>query len=547
MRSEGSRLAHPGRRSARRRYAWVVAAGKYERAIPLLPDNRESARLAGWLYYVVGWLYRVFDHDRSLEALEQARHVGSKTDDDVLVACSLGSIGLLRSFTGDLSEGIELMRQGVEQLNELTQGAKRDQFESPAFEIDADDPAVQFIGEGNFSGWLAATGRLSESIERGERATERYDSAIRNGSPTTVTTGVDEPPLVALTNAYGLIGDPERASYWADRAKQYHRSIGHHLMVIAALIVEFERVIIPYWTDDIDQRRRWSLEAAEAFSVGAGSFSADPESADYVSPQLSFIEGEWDQATRSASRFVQIAFEQGVRQSAYATLGWIALHRGNSRDAWTQIERALPSGLQSEPGSIQYYGTLGLLELATNIALADGDLRRSREAIDAHRRWLDFGGAIFTRSSVYLAEARYWLAAGDRPEARAFAERALSGAEQPRQPLALMAAHRFLGHLNTLDSQIDEAEGHLAAALGLADACIAPFERALTLVELARLRFAEQDTVAAVSAWMRPRRSVSRSKRNRRSTSSLNLGPGPRKKAKSISLHMVSRLARSKC
>ena len=483
---------------ARRRYAWIVAADKYERAIPLLPEDRESARLAGWLYYVVGWLNRVFDHTRSLEALEQARLAGGETGDEVLVACSLGSIGLLRSFTGDLSEGIELMRQGVEQLNELTQGTKQDQFESPPFEIDADDPAVQFPGEGNLSGWLTAAGRIRESIERGEAAAERYDSAIASGTPRTVTTGLDEPPLVALTNAHGLLGNPERASFWADRAKQQHRSTGHHLMVSAAFTVELERVIIPYRTDDINQRNRWSREASAVFRASAGSFSIEQDAAENVSAKLSFIEGEWDRAADWASRFAEIAFEQGIRQTAYATLGWIALHRGNYRDAWEQVERALPpSGLQSEPGTIQYYGMLGLLELASNIALASDDLPCAREAIDTHWRWLNYGEAVFTRSSAHLAEAQYQLSGGDRAQSRTSAERALRRAERPRQPLALLAAHRFLGHLDGLDGRLESANKHLSKAFDLADACLAPFERALTQVEMARLRIAEGDTDGA--------------------------------------------------
>src|SRR6185312_9023959 len=63
-------------------------------------------------------------------------------------------------------------------------------------------------------------------------------------------------------------------------------------------------------------------------------------------------------------------------------------------------------------------------------------------------------------------------------------------ASDPRQPLALIAVHRFLGQLDTEAAQFEAAEEQLGTSLNLADACAAPFERALTLLEIARLRFA---------------------------------------------------------
>ena len=72
--------------------------------------------------------------------------------------------------------------------------------------------------------------------------------------------------------------------------------------------------------------------------------------------------------------------------------------------------------------------------------------------------------------------------------ARSLAEQALAYASDPRQPLALIAVHRFLGQLDTEEQQFETAEEHLRESLKLADACQAPFERALTLLEIAKLR-----------------------------------------------------------
>ena len=72
-------------------------------------------------------------------------------------------------------------------------------------------------------------------------------------------------------------------------------------------------------------------------------------------------------------------------------------------------------------------------------------------------------------------------------------------ATEPRQPLALLAAHRLLGELDTDAGRFDGARGHLAASLALADACAAPYERALTLLALAECHAATESRADASS------------------------------------------------
>ena len=89
--------------------------------------------------------------------------------------------------------------------------------------------------------------------------------------------------------------------------------------------------------------------------------------------------------------------------------------------------------------------------------------------------------------------------------ARHFAEQALTLASEPRQPLALIAIHRFLGQLGTQDGRVELAGNHLAQSLALAEACAAPFERALTLLEFAQLHLTtgKIDQAQAVLAEVR--------------------------------------------
>jgi hypothetical protein len=98
---------------------------------------------------------------------------------------------------------------------------------------------------------------------------------------------------------------------------------------------------------------------------------------------------------------------------------------------------------------------------------------------------------VLGRADGALGWAAYHHANHDPASARGAAEQALAHASDPRQPLALLAVHRFLGQLDTEAAHLDAAEAHLDESMRLADACAAPFERALTLLEIARLHIAE--------------------------------------------------------
>ena len=59
---------------------------------------------------------------------------------------------------------------------------------------------------------------------------------------------------------------------------------------------------------------------------------------------------------------------------------------------------------------------------------------------------------------------------------RAHTEAALARATEPRQPLALLAAQRTLGELDSATGRHAAATAHLDAALALAAACAAPYD-----------------------------------------------------------------------
>ena len=119
--------------------------------------------------------------------------------------------------------------------------------------------------------------------------------------------------------------------------------------------------------------------------------------------------------------------------------------------------------------------------------------------MEAHDAWLAWSESVLGRADGQLVWAGYHWAAGDIARARLAAEDALALAFAPAQPLVALIAHRLLGEIATTAGHRLIAAEHLAAALDLATACDAPFERALTLLVLAQLRLMTGATDEAAS------------------------------------------------
>jgi DNA-binding CsgD family transcriptional regulator len=254
--------------------------------------------------------------------------------------------------------------------------------------------------------------------------------------------------------------------------------------------------LLRYLPEDRAERQRHA-EAAQAVWVQAVG-ALDELSPPLVHVPLLFVEGRWDEAhtlafavhERSQARWSHVLVAMGV-------LGLLARHRGDTALAWTVVREGIPEGPGTPLGTLRYADTLALQELAAALATDACDLTTARAWLEAHDRWVAWGGTVLGQAEGHLGWVAYYRAAGDVERACGHAERALALASEPRQPLALLAAHRLLGELDGDRDASTAAERHLYAALDLADACAAPFERALTLVSLATLRARTGETDAA--------------------------------------------------
>jgi DNA-binding CsgD family transcriptional regulator len=202
---------------------------------------------------------------------------------------------------------------------------------------------------------------------------------------------------------------------------------------------------------------------------------------------VALLEGRWAEARRLAEAGVAFA-TIGHAQSAGAALGLLARRQGGPEAAWARVRERHPAGPGTEPGGCFFLPGRALQGLAAELALDAGDRATAARWIAAHGRWLDWSGAVLWQAEHALLRARHARLAGDLAAATAHAAAALARAGDPRQPLALLAAHRLLGELALEAGRPDEGVPHLDAALTLADACAAPYERALTLLALADLR-----------------------------------------------------------
>jgi ATP/maltotriose-dependent transcriptional regulator MalT len=171
--------------------------------------------------------------------------------------------------------------------------------------------------------------------------------------------------------------------------------------------------------------------------------------------------------------------------------------QGNLARARECLRFALPDGPATQPSNYYFYSTLWLFRIGAALAIDERDAETARRWIDAHDQWLDWSKRILDRPAGMLLRATCHVLSGERADAYAVAEAALAQSLAPRQPLALLATHRFLGQLDLAEGRHESAARHLDVALRMTEQCAAQYDRALTLLALAELALATSDVATA--------------------------------------------------
>jgi DNA-binding CsgD family transcriptional regulator len=307
-----------------------------------------------------------------------------------------------------------------------------------------------------------------------------------------------ENPSWGLAHALASLGQPAEArrQYARARADCYARNDPYSLLYI--LFAELQHLTLPYYADDLPERARLVAAEAPALAQLTETALGTPYPAQVDLP-VALLEGRWSEAHRLAEAG-RAAATVGHAQSAGAASGVLARWRGEPATAWARVRERHPAGPDVAPGDCFFVPGLALLALAAELALDAGDPTAATAWIDAHGRWLAWSGAVLWQPEHLLLRARHALVSDVPGAARDHAEAALAHADEPRQPLALLAAHRLLGEVDTAAGRHADARAHLDRAIALADACAAPYERALILLALAELQVAEGQHDAAQSS-----------------------------------------------
>ena len=454
---------------AQRAYAWLTAAERYEAALALTEADEIAAQGRAALLLTLAQLRRYTNLGESIALLDESARLADAAGNVTLGAAARFDQGHHRVMLGDVRRGLRQMAAALPALEEL----------SPA-EL-ARLPTVVVLGaaggkqfhRGVLAGFLASTGWLADA-----------EALV----PPFVAPDPAVSPRIPASQGllHFLRGDPGAARRAFSAVPPRFSAAGLH--VEAWIYLNFlRRVAYQYYTDQPEERARLTAEATRCLALGQGMHAEAFRPLPALMHRLA-IGGDARTLGVASTLLATEALKSRTNFGLAELVGWVARQQGETGLAWRIVLTALPAGPTTEPGTLTLTVALDLQRLAAALSVDAGELPAARAWLDAHDRWLAWSGAVLGQSEGALGWAAYHRAAGDLAASRRHAERALARATEPRQPLALLAAHRLLGELATSAGHHTEAATHLDAALALAEACVAQHERGLTLLALAELR-----------------------------------------------------------
>jgi DNA-binding CsgD family transcriptional regulator/tetratricopeptide (TPR) repeat protein len=452
---------------AEQAYAWLTAADRFSTALVLMEQGGGEPQERGWLLFHLAMLTSYADHARTIAHLDEATRLAEIANDRTLLAYATCRRGWVRCNAGDPGRGLPEFEAGIAALDALPEDEQIPHVTLGEVLRGHNDRALLVV-------FLAQAGRYKDAQAVAQQAIARGGEVSR--------------AYFGMGLVYAGRGRLEEARRSFDVARAGLRTLGHTHIEGWVAHYELAWVVLAYQTDRLEERQQLTDTARQAWAH-ASSIERNiiPDSALLA---LQFVEANWRDA-RVVALAARAAF--GTAASAHVpkqVLGDIARAQGDVDLAWTVVREQLPAGIDTAYGDINFISALGFQRLAASLALDQGDLGTAQAWLETHDRWLAWNSAVLGQSEGHALWAGYYRAANNMKRAYHHATRSLACATEPRQPLALLAAHRLLGELNTATGRIAYAATHLDAALSLATACAAPYERALTLLALAELRAA---------------------------------------------------------
>jgi tetratricopeptide (TPR) repeat protein len=512
-------LIRAGERAGRN-FAWNTGAERLAAALAWLEHDPEQDQLRGWLLRELAGMLQFSRRGEGRLFVEEALSIGERLGDRALTVSAMTRLGGFRAFSDDIAGGLAQLKAALDLEEHLTNDEwleiYRHQWsllDPPPHPLDLSDSSSRELASltgGALSSYLffcaAITSRQEEVARLGDEFLRRLDAAGGDERLLAYTSWLGGGWVLALQGlalAYGPLGRVAEADAFFARSDALLRRIGFFPNAMHGTTSWIWYVALAFQTDDLQKRTRLAELQAEYMERAAGSWSEESVVREaYAYPLvLMVLEGRWADARRIAERG---SFGVGeaipIAMSCGYALAMIAQRQGDDATLQRLIDRYLPKLIELGAGNVIPTNPPRLL-LTTNVihrCLDRGDLAQAAAWLSLCGEWFSTAHWVFGYAEHQLLWARYYHLAGDPSHARSFATEALARASDPRQPLVLIAAHRFHGELETIDRRFDAAEDHLRESLALAEACAAPFERALTLLEIARLCMAQGQNADAI-------------------------------------------------
>ncbi|HET9014903.1 MAG TPA: AAA family ATPase, partial [Thermomicrobiaceae bacterium] len=302
-------------------YAWISAAARFEAALALRAEQGAAASERVVLLLTIAQLRQYFDPRQALVLLDEARRLADDAGERALVCSCLHISGILGTFLGEIrsaTAALERALDGYRALSEPEQARLRS-----LVGLDADAAA------GVLTLALAAVGRLADAVTLGEglvaaRAAvagrERQRSAVYAQG------------LFGLGVARAFQGQPAVARRCFDQART--QASEDYQGLVETCGAELEWVQLPYFPDELQERRRLADEGEAAGQRAAGA-TLGTVPVQVVSLPLLHLEGAWQEVREAALGLQQSLWHYRLIGSIW--LGPLARAQGEPELAWRVI------------------------------------------------------------------------------------------------------------------------------------------------------------------------------------------------------------------